>query len=147
VRCALTTDVKDANEMDFIKEHLGFILTICITYILGIILIVVQYIALEGDKNLMKVLLDSLIPTTITYVLGCVLVNIAELLRDKADYYIFNILACLIVMIYALIFCIYVMVGFSKGWVIGEFILTLLLLILNILCYKERYNHRNHGLT
>lgn len=35
----------------------------------------------------MKVFLDSLISTTITYVLGCVLVNIVELLWDKADNY------------------------------------------------------------
>ena len=124
--------------MEFIKEHLGFILTMIITYILGIVLIIVQYIALDGDKNFMEVFLNSLIPTTITYVLGCVLVNIAELLRDKSDNYVFNIFTCLFVMIYALIFCMYIMVEFS---------LTILLLWLNIMCYNEKYKHRNHGLV
>lgn len=70
--------------MEFVKEHLGFVLTIIITYVLGISLINVQYMALSEDSNFMKVLLDSLIPTTITYVLGCVLVNISELLLTAA---------------------------------------------------------------
>ena len=46
---------------------------------------------LKCSLDVMKVLLDSLIPTTITYVLGCVLVNISELLRDKSNNYVFNI--------------------------------------------------------
>ncbi len=133
--------------MEFIKEHLGFILTMIITYILGIVLIIVQYIALDGDKNFMEVFLNSLIPTTITYVLGCVLVNIAELLRDKSDNYVFNIFTCLFVMIYALIFCMYIMVEFSLVWVVVEFLVTILLLWLNIMCYNEKYKHRNHGLV
>lgn len=133
--------------MEFIKEHLGFILTMTITYVLGIILVIVQYIALDGDKNFMEVFLSSLIPTTITYVLGCVLVNITELLRDKSDNYIFNIFTCIFVMIYAMIFCMYVMVGFSLWWVIGEFVATDFLIWLNIKCYDEKYKHRNHGLT
>lgn len=133
--------------MEFIKEHLGFILTMIITYILGIVLIIVQYIALDGDKNFMEVFLNSLIPTTITYVLGCVLVNIAELLRDKSDNYVFNIFTCLFVMIYALFFCMYIMVEFSLVWVVVEFLVTILLLWLNIMCYNEKYKHRNHGLV
>lgn len=133
--------------MEFIKEHLGFILTMIITYILGIVLIIVQYIVLDGDKNFMEVFLNSLIPTTITYVLGCVLVNIAELLRDKSDNYVFNIFTCLFVMIYALIFCMYIMVEFSLVWVVVEFLVTILLLWLNIMCYNEKYKHRNHGLV
>lgn len=119
-----------------------------ITYALGISLIIVQYIALEGDnKNFMKVFLDSLIPTTITYVLGCVLVNIAELLREKSDNYIFNIFTCIFVMIYAIIFCMYVVAGFSVSWIIVEFLATAILLGLNVMCYNEKYKHRNHSLT
>lgn len=134
--------------MKFIKEHLGFILTMIITYVLGISLIIVQYISMVGDdKNFMKVFLDSLIPTTITYVLGCVLVNIAELLRDKSDNYVFNIFTCIFVMIYAIIFCMYLMTGFSVLWIIIEFLVTAILLSLNIMCYKEKYQHRNHSLT
>lgn len=133
--------------MDFIKEHLGFILTMVITYFLGVMLIIVQYIALNGDKNFMKIFLDSLIPTTITYVLGCVLVNIAELLRNKAEDYVYNIFTCLFVMIYAIIFCIYVMMGFSLIWAVIELVITSLLLWLNIMCYKEKYKHRNHSLV
>lgn len=133
--------------MNFLKEHLGFILTIIITYVVGICLIIIQYFALNDDKNFMKILLDSLVPTTITYVLGCVLVNITELLRDKSDHYIFNIFTCIFVMIYAIIFCMYVMKGFSVVWVILELLFTAVLLWLNVMCYKEKYEHRNHSLT
>lgn len=133
--------------MEFIKEHLGFILTMTITYVLGVILIIVQYIALDGDNNFMKVFLDSLIPTTITYVLGCVLVNISELLKNKSENYVFNIFTCIFVMIYAIIFCMYVMTGFSVLWIIGEFVATAFLIWLNIMCYKEKNIHRRHDLT
>ena len=132
--------------MNFIKEHFGFILTMVITYVVGIMLIIVQYIALQGEKNLIEVFLNSLIPTTITYVLGCVLVNITELLKEKSDNYFFNIVTCLLVMIYALLFCIYVMIGFSNVWIIIELMATIILLVFNVLCYKEKYIHRNHGL-
>ena len=133
--------------MEFIKEHLGFLLTIIITYVLGISLIIVQYMALSEDSNFMKALLDSLIPTTITYVLGCVLVNISELLRDKANDYVYNIFICIFVMIYAIIFCMYVMTGISTLWIVIELVLTATLLWLNLMCYKEKYKHRNHSLT
>ena len=133
--------------MEFIKEHLGFILTLIITYVLGIILIIVQYIALDDGNNFMKVLLDSIIPTTITYVLGCVLVNISELLKDKSNNYVFNIFTCIFVMIYAIIFCMYVMTGFSTLWIILEIIFTGILLWLNLMCYVEKYEHRNNSLT
>lgn len=134
-------------KIEFIKEHLGFILTIVITYVLGISLIIIQYIALDHSNGFMKVLLDSLIPTTITYVLGCVLVNISELSRDKSNNYVFNIFTCIFVMIYAIIFCMYVMTGISIAWIILETLFTGVLLWLNVMCYKEKYKHRNHSLT
>ena len=59
-------------KMKDVKEHLGFILTISVTYVIGILVILMQYLALEGEKSFMKEFLDSIIPTTITYVLGCV---------------------------------------------------------------------------
>lgn len=133
--------------MQFIKEHLGFILTTIVTYIIGIVLIVVQYISLNQSENFMEVFLNSIIPTTITYVLGCVLVNIADLLHGKKDNYVYNIFTCLLVMIYALVFCIYVMTGFNCGWVIGETVFTIVLLCLNIMCYSEKYENKNHGIV
>lgn len=133
--------------MKFVKEHLGFILTIIITYVVGISLIIVQYIALKDGKYFMKELLDSIIPTTITYVLGCVLVNISEILRDKSNNYVFNLFTCILVMIYAIIFCMYVMTGISTIWIILEAFFTAILLWLNVMCYKEKYKHRNHSLT
>lgn len=133
--------------MQFIKDHLGFVLTIIVTYIVGIVLIVVQYISLDHSENFMEVFLNSIVPTTITYVLGCVLVNIADLLQRKADNYVYNILTCLLVMIYALVFCIYVMAGFNFGWVIGETVFTVGLLCLNIMCYNEKYQNKNHGIV
>lgn len=83
----------------------------------------------------------------LTSVLGCVLVNISELLRDKADDYVYNIFTCIFVMIYAIIFCMYVMIGFSIPWIIIELVFTAALLWLNVMCYKEKYKHRNHSLT
>lgn len=133
--------------MKFVKEHLGFILTIIITYVVGISLIIVQYIALKDGKYFMKELLDSIIPTTITYVLGCVLVNISEILRNKSNNYVFNLFTCILVMVYAIIFCMYVMTGISTIWIILEAIFTAILLWLNVMCYKEKYKHRNHSLT
>ena len=92
-------------------------------------MIIIQYIALDHSNGFMKVLLDSLIPTTITYVLGCVLVNISELLRDKSNNYVFNIFTCIFVMIYAIIFCMYVMTGISIAWIILETLFTGVLLL------------------
>jgi len=68
-------------------------------------------------------------------------------LHDKSDNYIFNIFTCLLVMIYGILFCIYVITGFSIGWVWGQFIATGFMIWLNIMCYKEKYRHRNHRLT
>lgn len=142
-----TKGIEEINDMNFIKEHLGFILTIVITYTLGISLIIIQFIASGNDENFMKILLDSLIPTTITYVLGCVLVNISELLKEKADNYLFNVFTCIFVMIYAIIFCMYVITGFSAIWIILELFFTVILLSLNVMCYREKYKHNNHSLT
>lgn len=147
VFCTNRGESRRQINVEFIKEHLGFILTLVITYVLGIILIIVQYIAVGDDKNFMKMLLDSLVPTTITYVLGCVLVNISELLKESASNYVFNLFTCIFVMIYAIIFCMYVMTGFSVIWIVLEFLFTLVLLVLNVMCYREKYKHNNHSLT
>ena len=133
--------------MNFIKEHFGFILTIIITYVLGICLIVIQFFASKDNINFAKMFLDSIIPTTITYVLGCVLVNISDLLKYKLDDYVFNVFTCIFVMIYAIIFCIYLINGFSIIWMIVECVFTCILLGLNLMCYKEKYKNRNHSLT
>ena len=42
---------------------------------------------------------------------------------------------------------LYVMTGISKIWIILEAFFTAILLWLNIMCYKEKYKHRNHSLT
>lgn len=133
--------------MQSINDHFGFILTMSVTYLVGIALIVIQYFSQDQVENFMEAFLNSIIPTTITYVLGCVLVNIADLLQKKADNYVFNVLTCLLVMIYALVFCIYVMVGFNCGWVIAETVFTIGLLCLNIMCYNEKYQNKNHGIV
>lgn len=133
--------------MEFIKEHLGFILTASITYIIGILLIIVQFISLNPTEDFMEAFMNSIIPTTVTYVLGCVLVNIADLLKGKADRYVFNMITCLLVMIYALVFCIYIMMGYCCAWFVGEAVLTIVLFILNIMCYREKYLNKNHGIV
>lgn len=145
------------NRADFIKEHLGFILTIVITYVIGIILVIIQYRASKiiptsnsipnNNSNFMEVFLNSMIPTTITYVLGCVLVNIVDLLENNANNYIYNIFTCFCVMIYAFIFCLYVMEKFTFMWAIFEVVLTVALLLLNLMCYKEKYKNTHHGLV
>lgn len=148
------------DKADFIKEHFGFILTIVITYVLGIFLVIIQYRASkiipapasapstpDNNLNFMEVFLNSMVPTTITYVLGCVLVNIVDLLKNNANNYIYNISTCFFVMIYALIFCLYIMEKFTFLWAIFEAVLTLVLLLLNLMCYKEKYKNTHHGLV
>lgn len=133
--------------MEFFKEHVGFILTLVVTYVLGISLVAVQYLASDAaDKNLLQLMLESLVPTTITYVLGCVLVNLVELIQNNSGNFVFNLFACIFVMLYAIIFCMYLITGFSVLWALVEGILTAGLLYLNVLCYKEKFDHRNHGL-
>lgn len=134
--------------MKFIKEHFGFILTIFTTYVIGIFLTIMQYLVLDGDKHFMKTLLNSLIPTTITYVFGCVLVNVSELNGyTNEDGCVLNLIGCFLTFLYAIIFCVYLISGFSWVWMVVELILTALLLWLNVLCYKEKYVNRNHSLT
>lgn len=132
--------------MKFVKEHLSFILTIMVTYIIGICIMVIQFLA-AGDGNFLKVLLDTMIPTTITYVYGCVLVNISDLLKEKADHYVINILTSVLITFYAFVFCIYVLTGYSFVWAFIEYFFTAVIIILNLLCYIERFTHRNHKLT
>lgn len=133
--------------MKFIKEHLGFILTILITYILGICLIIVQYVSSNNNNNFMELLLNSFIPTTITYVLGCVLVNISEFIKQRTKYYVYNIFTCFSVFIYAMIYCIYIITGYSFVWTFIEIVFTCSIIYLNIKCYQEKYKNRNHKLT
>lgn len=134
-------------DIDFIEEHLSFILTIGVTYIVGIIIIVMEYIALAGEDNFMKVFLDSLIPTTITYMLGCILVNISDLVKSSDGRCVWNVLGCVFIFIYVLIFSMYLSTDFSWIWVAIELILTTEALLINIMCYKEKYIARNHSLT
>ena len=134
-------------KMKDVKEHLGFILTISVTYVIGILVILMQYLALEGEKSFMKEFLDSIIPTIITYVLGCVLVNVAEILKEKRDEYVYNLFGCIFVFVYLIMFNIYLLAGFSWFWMILELIFTSLLIWLNVMCYKEKYVGRNHSLT
>ncbi len=130
----------------FLETHLAFILTMLITYIFGGLFIAFEYT--NSSENLLKIMLDTIIPTTITYVLGCVLVNLVELLQQsEKSHFLFNILTCLFVCVYAMIYTLYLFKGYSVGWLIAELILTALLLVLNICCYKEKFRHRNHGLV
>lgn len=133
---------------DFIYFHLGFILTIFITYIVGIMLIAVQYFAIKDKStDFLKLCIDSIVPTTITYVLGCVIVNIIELFRSKADKFAYNLTTCIVVCLYIILFAMYLMIGYSVKWAVIEFIATLFLIYLNFKCYIEKFNHRNHKLA
>lgn len=146
----------------FFTRHLSFILTLIITYLLGILFVIFQCIAtgtttevcVEGvvttvptNINVVEVLINSLVPTTVTYVLGCVMVNIVEALEGKIAGYFWNIVTCILIFMYAIVFCIYLVMEFSVGWIIAEFFVTILLLTMNVLCYKEKFVNKNHGLT
>lgn len=137
----------------FIKKHFSFILTIFVTYGVSIFLIWAQYDAAVKNSSpddtvvLLELLLNSLIPTTITYVFGCVLVNIVEIMQDDNKDCFINVFTCILVFMYAILFCIYTSNGFSQCWVYIEFFATASLLILNVFCYKEKFKHRNHGLV
>lgn len=134
---------------EFLKEHFAFILTIFITYMFSGMLIVIQFIMLGGGnaERFFDIVLNSLVPTTITYVFGCVLVNIVELLKEKADGCVFNIITICMVFLYAMAFTVYWETGFMWGWVFGELLATAFIIYLNILCYRERYRNRSHGLV
>ncbi len=146
----------------FLTIHLSFILTISITYLLGILFVIFQCITTSSSAkvciagvattvpieiNALEIVINSLVPTTVTYVLGCVMVNIVETLQGKTTAYLYNIITCFFTFMYAIVFCIYLVMGISLGWIIGELFVTILLLALNLLCYKEKFVNRNHGLT
>lgn len=146
----------------FLTKHLSFILTISITYLLGILFVIFQCITtgtlaevciggvtttVQIEINAVEVLINSLVPTTVTYVLGCVMVNIVETLEGKTTAYFYSIVTCFFTFVYAMVFCIYLVMGISLCWIIGELFVTILLLTLNLLCYKEKFINRNHGLT
>ena len=136
-------------DKDFLKEHFAFILTIFVTYVFNIVFIVVQFVMIDGTSAALffDIMLNALIPTTITYVFGCVLVNIVELFKDNAENYVFNILTICMVFIYAIAFVIYWKTGFMWEWLYGELIATAFMICLNILCYREKYRNRNHGVV
>lgn len=137
--------MKVVNE-NFLEVHLAFILTALVTYVLGILFVVVEFIS--TGESFLKLLLDAVIPTTITYVLGCVLVNIADLLQqNEKSHCIFNIFTCFFVFVYAVVFAIYIMTENSWVWYVIEFVITAMLLFLNICSYREKYKRRNHGLV
>jgi hypothetical protein len=146
----------------FLTKHLSFVLTMSITYLLGILFIIFQCNTADTtvevcvgnitttipiEINALEVLINSLVPTTVTYVLGCVMVNIVEVLEGKSTEYLYSIITCFFTFVYAMVFCIYLVMGISLGWIIVELFVTILLLILNVLGYKEKFVNRNHGLT
>lgn len=135
------------NTKDFIKKHLAFILTISTTYILGIALILIQCLAQKDGENYFEIFLESIVPTTITYVLGCVWVNIVEIVQNQTEHYVWNLITCFFVFLYALLFSAYLITGFTFVWIFIEFVATLLMLTLNILCYREKSLHRKHSLV
>lgn len=129
-----------------VEAHLAFILTTLITYVFGVLFVVFE--AMNSTENLLKITLDNFVPTTITYVLGCVLVNIAEFLQEnEKNHYIYNILTCFFVIVYAIIFTIYLSTGYTKLWFIFEIVITAALLYFNVRCYQEKFKNRNHGLV
>lgn len=135
---------------NFIKEHLAFILTMMITYIFCIIFIVAQILALDDwamEYTVFDIVLNSIVPTTITYTLGCVLVNIVDLLKNKAERYVYNILTMMMIVVYAMVFTFYWSTGFMWGWLVGELLATFMLVYLNVLCYREKYRDSKHDLV
>lgn len=133
-------------KLEFIEKHLAFILTILITYVFGGVFILFETI--NSDEGIIKILIDNFVPTTITYVLGCVLVNIVELLQqDEKSQYVYNIFTCFAVIIYALIFTIYLSVGYAIYWLIIELLVSAAILFLNVKSYQEKFKTRNHGIV
>lgn len=126
----------------FITNHLSFILTIVITYVLGSLFVVFQ--CLNNKEDILEKTIDSLVPITITYILGCVITNIISALQGKTSGYVYNLITCVCIFIYSIIFCIYIITTFSFFWVILELVLTFLMLSLNVLCYKENRKQKKH---
>ena len=131
----------------FIKNNLEFILTIFVTYAIGLFLLIIQYVSNENPEKFMKEAVIFMVPTTITYTLGCVLVNIAEIIKNKRPYYVWNIFMIFFIVIYLMIYTIYLIVGDSTAFEVVELFLSIGILIVNGLCYREKTKERVHSLV
>lgn len=147
--------IKRGKITEVLEEHASFIVPLLITYVFGIIFVLVTY---YGDKDLQnsenicrdffKLAMDSMVPTTITYVLGEAIHSTISLYKSKAGHYIWTILTLVSVGVYEMLFLLYTMAG-SVAWMWIISISTLLLLLLNALSYRDYYRaiNRNHGLV
>ena len=140
---------------EVLEEHASFIVPLMITYVFGIFFVLITYygndeLQTSGNicRNLFKLVLDSMAPTTITYVLGEAIHNTISLYKRKiGHHYIWTIFTLISVGIYEIVFLLYTMVA-SLTWMWIIFVSTLLLLLLNAVSYKDYYLavNRNHKL-
>lgn len=147
--------IKRSKLTEQLEEHAQFILPLLITYIFGVIFVCITYYT---DKSIatsttpvlsfLKLLFDSMIPTTITYVLGEVVHSFISVRTKQQKFFIWSILTFVFVVIYEGIYLIY-QLSSSALWVVILILSTFLLLYLNALSYREGYisTHRNHGLV
>lgn len=138
----------------FFEEHLVFILTIVITYVVGISLALIAFFFRENWKSVsnfdaIRNFLEAIIPTTITYVLVAVLENVIQIIKQKKERYVLNLITLVSVFLYLLSYTFYQMFWNTWFMIIVEMILTVLLLIANVYSYKEIYvsNSRNHNIV
>lgn len=147
--------IKRRKLTEQLEEHAQFILPLGITYFFGVIFVCVTYYTDKSIANsttpvlsFLKLLFDSMIPTTITYVLGESVHSFISVRTKQQNYFIWSTLTFVFVVIYECIYLIY-QLSSSALWVVILVVSTFLLLYLNWLSYREGYisTHRKHGLV
>lgn len=146
--------IKRYKVTETLEEHASFIIPLMITYVFGIIFMFLTYyddtleIPQSQSKDILKLVLNSLVPTTITYVLGESIHNFISLYKKKTGHYIWTVFTLISVGIYEMLFLIYT-VAETVPWICTMLISTLVVLFLNALSYRDCYFavNRNHGLV
>ena len=137
----------------FGEDHLVFILTFFLTYVVGALLALVAFFFKENWRDLSvfetwRSCLETIIPTTTTYVLVLVFGNVINIIKEKKDHYIWNVITLVSVLLYLLIYTFYQL--FWNNWFMVklEVVLTVLLLLASLFSYGELYksNDRKHNI-
>lgn len=138
----------------FGEDHLVFILTLILTYVVGFLLALIAFFFKDNWRDLSafeawRSFLEAIIPTTITYVLVLVFENVINIIKEKKDHYVWNVITLVSVLLYLLIYTFYQLFWNTWFLVILEMVLTVLLLVASTFSYREIYisNNRKHNIV
>lgn len=132
-------------------ENLFFMLMLIITYTFAVLFIYFSWYKESRFSNtdsvgyveFLEIVISNLIPTTLVYVLSCTIANIMDITKRNNGVsifnrdYPFNIVTIVLIVMYAITYCIYMTRMFSIGVFTLEIIFTIFILIFNVKSYKE----------